>query len=225
MLFAPSGLGVKEVVDADDDFEDLEPRRVAALGQGYLLVRSRLRITCDGGQSLLAVADDRTPTRLGPVIVDHSSAGTVPTATFVQSTIPPTSGISQSTGQPTTAASSLAPESRATSPASSTSSATIVEPISVGSSELHKPGPVAATQTTKQAPSVPAQFVALIAYLREQRRAGTTRVSWSVIGQRRRKNNALYSGKLANAMEAARAAGLVKLGHTGGGWAEVAPEL
>jgi hypothetical protein len=47
MMFAPAGLAVKE--DNGD---------VAPIGQGYLIVRSRLRITQDGGQSLLAIQEE-----------------------------------------------------------------------------------------------------------------------------------------------------------------------
>jgi hypothetical protein len=51
MLFAPSGLSVRSASNSGLSRPD-----VAALGQGYLLVRSRPRITRDGGQSLMAVA-------------------------------------------------------------------------------------------------------------------------------------------------------------------------
>ena len=40
---------------------------VAPLGQGYLLVQSRLRVTRDGGHSILAVDDPKNTTRLGRV--------------------------------------------------------------------------------------------------------------------------------------------------------------
>ncbi len=40
---------------------------VAPLGQGYLLVRSRFRVTRDGGHSILAVSDPDSTTRIRPV--------------------------------------------------------------------------------------------------------------------------------------------------------------
>lgn len=64
IIFAPSGLGVKTVDtfpgawDDDNDSATLFQNGYGAVtpfGQGYLLVRSRQRITLDGGQSLLAV--------------------------------------------------------------------------------------------------------------------------------------------------------------------------
>lgn len=44
---------------------------VSPLGQGFLFVRSRSRVTVDGGHSLLAIRDPSTTTRLGPVSTRH----------------------------------------------------------------------------------------------------------------------------------------------------------
>jgi hypothetical protein len=60
ILFSPNGLCVKF---SDENHEP----RVSSLGQGYLTVRSRLRVTRDGGHSLLAVQDAQHSTRLGRV--------------------------------------------------------------------------------------------------------------------------------------------------------------
>ncbi|KZV75963.1 hypothetical protein PENSPDRAFT_680683 [Peniophora sp. CONT] len=65
ILFAASGLGLKE-----DEFGAGE---VTPLGRGYVLVKSRLRITRDGGHSLLAVQADEAPV---PAMTSHlPSAG------------------------------------------------------------------------------------------------------------------------------------------------------
>lgn len=40
---------------------------MAPLGQGYLFVRSRARVTVDGGHSILAISDPTVTTRLGRV--------------------------------------------------------------------------------------------------------------------------------------------------------------
>jgi hypothetical protein len=58
ILFSPNGLYVKS------SDEKPEPQ-VSSLGQGYLTVRSRLRVTRDGGHSLLAVQDTQHSTQLG----------------------------------------------------------------------------------------------------------------------------------------------------------------
>jgi hypothetical protein len=65
MLFAPAGLSVRSSpeTDRDDPTKPAAPS-VAVLGQGFLLVRSRPRITHDGGQSLMAIH------------VTHTSQGT-----------------------------------------------------------------------------------------------------------------------------------------------------
>lgn len=61
IIFAPSGLGVKNVVafpgawDGSSASSAHASGVVTPFGQGYLLVRSRQRITRDGGHSLLAV--------------------------------------------------------------------------------------------------------------------------------------------------------------------------
>lgn len=53
--------------DSSTAIEDSEPPRPAAIGQGYLHVQSRLRITRDGGHSILAVPHEASATRLGRV--------------------------------------------------------------------------------------------------------------------------------------------------------------
>lgn len=61
-MFAPSGLGVKAGASSHSTSSSASSSHlrsgggfVAPFGQGYLLVRSRQRITLDGGHSLLAV--------------------------------------------------------------------------------------------------------------------------------------------------------------------------
>ncbi|VDC07734.1 unnamed protein product [Peniophora sp. CBMAI 1063] len=53
ILFAAAGLGLKE--------DDSGGGKVEPLGRGYVVVKSRLRITRDGGHSLLAVQADEAP--------------------------------------------------------------------------------------------------------------------------------------------------------------------
>jgi hypothetical protein len=54
----------------DEDAGSLIP---IPLGRGYLVVRSRLRVTRDGGHSLLAVQDSHHATRLGRVAASNST--------------------------------------------------------------------------------------------------------------------------------------------------------
>ncbi|EIN04825.1 hypothetical protein PUNSTDRAFT_138025 [Punctularia strigosozonata HHB-11173 SS5] len=70
LLFAPSGLSVREMQNGSIDGPDkaIGPlKQIAPLGPGYLHVRSRLRITRDGGHSMLAVRDSVLNTRIGPI--------------------------------------------------------------------------------------------------------------------------------------------------------------
>ncbi|EIN14675.1 hypothetical protein PUNSTDRAFT_140908 [Punctularia strigosozonata HHB-11173 SS5] len=90
LLFAPSGLSVREIPTGTMDGVDQAisvSRKTAPLGPGYLHVRSRLRITRDGGHSMLAVRDPVLNTRIGPVAsrTESSSASNIPNA--IQSSI------------------------------------------------------------------------------------------------------------------------------------------
>lgn len=69
-MFAPSGLGVKSVISSSKAWTTTSSAKlttsgglVTPYGQGYLLVRSRQRITLDGGHSLLAVPNKAGNTR------------------------------------------------------------------------------------------------------------------------------------------------------------------
>ena len=74
ILFAPNGLGVRggveHPVQSDSDSgvgASDDVGTVAPIGQGYLHVQSRLRVTRDGGHSILAVNNPASTTRLGRV--------------------------------------------------------------------------------------------------------------------------------------------------------------
>jgi hypothetical protein len=78
MLFAPSGLSVRWTTDDDDsDHCDapIQTGAIAPLGPGYLLVKSRLRITRDGGHSMLAVKGSSLNSRIGPVASRSGAEG------------------------------------------------------------------------------------------------------------------------------------------------------
>ncbi|KIP04588.1 hypothetical protein PHLGIDRAFT_189642 [Phlebiopsis gigantea 11061_1 CR5-6] len=75
IIFAASGIGMRENHDADPwhsgDSGMGAPEDsgiVAPIGQGYLHVQSRLRVTTDGGHSILAVNDPGHTTRFGRVL-------------------------------------------------------------------------------------------------------------------------------------------------------------
>jgi hypothetical protein len=70
VLFAPNALCVKTSAGGGPDNDEPDKTTNATpglLGQGYLIVRSRQRVTLDGGHSLLAVQDGHHDTRLGRV--------------------------------------------------------------------------------------------------------------------------------------------------------------
>lgn len=83
IIFAPSGLGVKTVNTfpgawdnvLSGDFHEKGNGVVTPFGQGYLLVRSRQRITLDGGHSFLAVPKEnkRVPAKSETVSVENGT--------------------------------------------------------------------------------------------------------------------------------------------------------
>ncbi len=72
-MFAPNGLGRRDDEEADTS---TSLASVAAIGEGHLIVRSRQRVTRDGGHSLLAVRNPETTTRLGRVARDPTNEDT-----------------------------------------------------------------------------------------------------------------------------------------------------
>ena len=64
-MFAPNGLGVREELTRTSSVDASGyTGAIAPFGQGYLHVQSRLRVTRDGGCSILAVDDLASTTRL-----------------------------------------------------------------------------------------------------------------------------------------------------------------
>jgi hypothetical protein len=75
VLFSPGGLALRAGLKTDSSA--LASRLVAPLGQGYLVVRSRLRVTHDGGHSILAMQAPYVNPR---VARNDSDEGTGPVA-------------------------------------------------------------------------------------------------------------------------------------------------
>ncbi|GJE88159.1 hypothetical protein PsYK624_042420 [Phanerochaete sordida] len=89
ILFAPNGLSARGLSNASSSSSDTgdsgisipeDAGTVAPLVQGYLLVRSRQRVTRDGGHSILAVQDPESTTRLPRAPFSPSSQASVPSA-------------------------------------------------------------------------------------------------------------------------------------------------
>jgi hypothetical protein len=200
--------------------------RVAPLGQGYLVVRSRLRITRDGGQSLLAVQDPTTATRLAPVVANAAVAPEDPA----------TSWPSPSPSPPTfqTATASLhdgwgeAPKARSPPPSAGqtfgwSSSSRPEQPATTVSGLTSSLGRMHLKPMT---PHVPSQFRALVQFLRERHQAGFERSLLSAIGAHRAQNMHLYPKeytKMGTFISAASDAGLVRTSALTGGpvWVEL----
>lgn len=90
-MFAPNGLGVRiptrvaaGLSDGEEADESTLTREVAPIGQGYFQIQSRLRVTRDGGHSILAVPDPDSSTRLGRVRT-QSTTGSSEGTTNVES--------------------------------------------------------------------------------------------------------------------------------------------
>jgi hypothetical protein len=87
MMFAPAGLAVKE--NSGD---------VAPIGQGYLVVRSRLRITQDGGQSLLAIQEEDAAADTSSASATSPSHSTAPSLSDTGSSAATSSSSTQGWG-------------------------------------------------------------------------------------------------------------------------------
>lgn len=90
-MFAPNGLGVRiptrvaaGLNNGDEADKSTPTREVAPIGQGYFQIQSRLRVTRDGGHSILAVPDPDSSTRLGRVRT-QSTTGSSEGTTNVES--------------------------------------------------------------------------------------------------------------------------------------------
>jgi hypothetical protein len=208
MLFAPAGLAVKTG-------NVVEQPTVAPIGQGYLLVRSRLRITCDGGQSLLAVdaaeqgnsSHSRMSTSSTATLhsMDVSSsqtssasvkacaqpatpAGTAPSATGISSSPPSTSG--------------RLPPSVPTSTVTAAVATTSIRPSTLKPASVGGGGSTTRNANVRGAPAARApaplsksqqKFAGMVAFLRTEQQRGCTRVLLSAIESHRAKNAGLYA--------------------------------
>ena len=117
IMFAPNGLGVRESVDNTTCLSDGdsghgsfdEAGAVSPIGQGYLLVQSRLRVTRDGGHSILAVSDPESTTRVGrvPSMREQAPAGCTESAGWSGPSTDKPGGTSATTGVPADAGAPL----------------------------------------------------------------------------------------------------------------------
>lgn len=222
MFFAPGGLAVPHANDGDQATVNVAP-----LGHGYLLVRSRLRVTQDGGRSLLAVPEQPVQSLQSPPIFPAAS----PTPKVALSSdlselqshsshlLRTTSHHERLNGfEPHLDGNSdpLAkyrkpPHPSATSDVYAESS----QPEAISSSfclptlaaNRHIPETVSLPGTTP--------FARLLSFLEEQCRAGCPRARWTAIGADRGIHPSLYpslSLRLKALLQQAESDGLVELG-------------
>jgi hypothetical protein len=202
MFFAPAGLAVQ---DSGDDHIGSTHRVDSAtpIGQGYFLVRSRLRITQDGGQSLLAVRDNTGPIEEGggpnrsyPSSTASLSSGSLQVTPNVSPLPSDYSVVGHATSHMTAFQGSYASPALSSSPSSSN--------LSVNN----------ATPNLMNVPSK-ASYTRLSEFLREHHRAGIARVIWGTIGVDRRTHPSRYPSfplKLKALLQQAEADGVVVLG-------------
>lgn len=236
MFFAPAGLTVK-LGDANDD-EHATPD-VAPIGVGYFLVRSRLRITRDGGQSFLAVPNDTDlpttsicseiatpePPIQAPAITvqsTKSSSSTLPFSGLGESVwsklATPSSSFAITPNKPTVALKLTLIQS--TTPKSTTDLdiANLSDASSVASTNSTS---VDESSTPAQSPDtvVPTKYHRLITFLISQHDAGHAEVPLPEIGIDRSKHPNLYADlvgkRLQDIMKAARDDGVIILRGAG----------
>jgi hypothetical protein len=198
--------------------------RVAPLGRGYLVVRSRLRITRDGGQSLLAVRDEASATRIAPVAPVVVSPWSLPpdpaSATLAAPTpaVPPVDAVAPAAP----AASVIVPAM--TTPAGPIPPVTAASPVPPAQAiathvRASSAQSTASTATLADAePPVPPRFAGLIACLHHMKANGVHRVALSHVStfMLLPANKTLYtqpSGKLWKWVQQAETQGLVRCVH------------
>lgn len=214
MMFAPAGLGVKSNSLAsqwEDEHTSMAPQSVAALGQGYLVVRSRPRVTRDGGQSLLAVVNEHASSRLRPVSTGtNSDSGVSDVGSRATSPGEASSsvGLSNRDQAPAPPVISI-PIATQTPPPPAAAAPAPPAPVNPAPVPTHVVPPPAPTNAPR---AVPLPYAGLVTYLRQQRRAGFPWVSFSDVGKHRSEHPASYrTGKLVKFLEEAQAAGVVRL--------------
>jgi hypothetical protein len=243
LLFAPTALSVREESPFTAWTETAPARaRVAPLGRGYLVVRSRLRITRDGGQSLLAVRDEASTTRIAPVAPVVVSPWSVPPDPTPATPAAPASAVLPiSAGAPAAAAPAV-PVTPVATPAQTTPAvpAVPVVPVVQRAAEVASQGAHARAQSAQSTssaatlvqavPMLPAHFDTVMAVLREHKARGVNRLSLCDLGQLRgkaRKTKPLRAwpeGEMKKLAKAAQDAGFVRCGWSAKSkdWVELA---
>lgn len=194
-MFSPSGLVAEHTTEGETSLSG----RVVPLGQGFLVVHSRLRITRDGGHSLLAVRDPEITTRLsrGDASLSGADAHTsIPAdgqAEFrsSQGLSSPNSTVPPAVQSGTVADSYTLPtlqSPRALDTANSTSASEVRGGLahtdaSAGDSNVHLTSPPAVPPEPGTPSPIPATLEPLITYLRAQHRAGVARVNYRIVRQ------------------------------------------
>jgi hypothetical protein len=225
MVFAPAGLAVSQSAS-----ESSKAANVAPLGQGYLLVRSRLRITQDGGQSLLAVPDrpsaplQSRPASLTAFLTSQSGSATnVSEVPSVDISLPSTSSCEE---QNYHSADHNLREGNAPHPFDMTQALPHSPPIvdirplvsRQGNFRTTSNPPVPPGGLISDAKSFPdvSQYARLLSFLGEQHRAGVPQVKWTTIGVDRSTYPSLYPAqppRLKAFLQQAEADSILELGN------------
>jgi hypothetical protein len=224
MVFAPAGLAVSQSAS-----ENSKAANVAPLGQGYLLVRSRLRITQDGGQSLLAVPDrpsvplQSRPASLAVFLTPQSGSATdVSEVPSVDISLPSTPSCEE---QNYHSADHNLREGNAPPPFDVTQALPHSSPILNVRPLASRHGDFPTTSNLLVPPdgfisdarSLPniTQYARLLSFLEEQHRAGVPRVTWTTIGVDRSMYPSLYPAqppKLKALLQQAEADKVLEIG-------------
>jgi hypothetical protein len=190
LFFAPAGLvGIKKKGSRG-------PTTVTPLGQDHLIVRSRLRVTQDGGQSLMAI--------------QHSTKHTTPSGT-ASIVLPSLSKVplSTKTKVPNRQVAKTDAGGRKVSP----------QPLTMARCAGAKRSSGSVEPPTAVLPrSYDQRLTGLVGFLRERLLAGERQVTWSSIGTHRSQNVSSYPStpsKLKSLITLATEAGVVDCGTIG----------
>ncbi|KAF8586234.1 hypothetical protein K439DRAFT_1387349 [Ramaria rubella] len=209
MIFSPASLMLRPSL-ADPQTDVLLDMPVIPLGQGYIHVRSRERITMDGGRSLLATDPTNSQTEESRLEASQSKYRVSPE--FDTSWTPPQTV--PSTGSPVSSRNSSVSQNFVSFPIRAPSIHNESTPLTPRPNT--PPSPVATvkhnvdTSKLSRAIAVEARFRPLVAFLQQKLTGGQHQVAFSEVGTELKKSHNASYGKLSDYLNEAKEANLVQ---------------
>lgn len=217
VVFAPAGLGVRTngLGNVQPGSQASSNSIITQIGQGYLLARSRQRITLDGGHSLLAVQDPDSVTRIGRGTTTFTRNTKTSDATDVHNlTASPASRsditcVETATQQECVVMEGINPSSQVQLPTASfpTKGSSDLSSSTSSCPSVTMPVVPARSFTAKISP----QARSIVTVLQYEHLAGNNSISWTTLGAELQKRGMPYTGRLKTHIHDACQADLIQV--------------